>query len=117
MARTAERPGPSHLSTQANSIILALIIALSVLLLSAFALLAYICTQLLAVVQITLSRIESSQTTQQQYMYMMRGDVNEINNDLTHFFVVNGYENMMSIRRREQLQRERSRGPPSVGDI
>lgn len=87
------------------------------LLLSAFILLAYICTRLLAVVQSTLSRIESSQTTQEQYMYMMRGSVNEINKDLTAFFQVNGYRNMMTARRREAEMTERARDPPSVGDI
>lgn len=78
-------------------------------------LIVYVCTRLLLVVERTMSRIESSLTTQEQYLYMMRGDVSEINSDLTHFFVANGFENMMSLRRKEQLQRERSRDPPTVG--
>lgn len=50
-------------------------------------------------------------------MYMMRGSVNEINKDLTAFFQVNGYRNMMSIRRQEREAAERARDPPTVGDI
>lgn len=98
--------------SQIENIVIVLIVALGILLLSAFVLIVYVCTKLLSMVQHTLSRVESSQTTQEQYMYMMRGDVSKVNTDLTHFFRVNGFENMLSLERREELARSRARGPP-----
>lgn len=103
--------------SQLDNIVIAFIIALTVLLIFAFGTIGYICSAILSATQQTLNNIKSSQTSQEQYMYMMRGSIDNINNDLTHFFVVNGYENMMSIRRKEELQRERSRDPPTAGYI
>src|SRR5688500_20187710 len=97
---------------QIDTIVIVLICALSVLLLSAFILLAYVCTRILDVTQRTLDSIKGSQTNQEQYMYMMRGDLNKINKDLTHFFRLNGFINMVSGERREQKFGALGRAPP-----
>lgn len=97
--------------------VIVIVSVLALLLLAAFRLVYNLSASLISVIDRTLKRIESSQTTQEQYMYMLRGDVNDINKDLTAFFQVNGYRNMMTIRRQEREMAERARDPPSVGDI
>lgn len=89
-----------------------MVVALCILLLASFVLIAYICTRLLWTVQVTLSRVESSLTTQQQYMYMMRGDVNEMNRDMTTFLVSQRGINAVSDKRRAEYMMRPGRGPP-----
>lgn len=102
--------------SQNTNIISVLIVALCVLLVASFVLIAYICTRLLQTVQVVLSRVESSLTTMQQYMYMMRGDINEMNRDITPFLVNELGINMVSERRRNDYLMRPGRGPPSPGE-
>lgn len=103
--------------TNAYDVILMIIYGLGAGLLFTVSMCIYICIRLIAIINDTMKRIESSQTTQQQYMYMIRGDVNKINTELTAFFVVNGYKNAMEEERRLEIMRARGRAPPSAGSL
>lgn len=97
-----------------ENLVAVIIIALCALVVAAFLLIAYVCRTLVAMVQSRIQRIENSMTSQEQYLYYTRQDINYIDRDLTSFFRINGFSNLMAQRRRATPEQEiREAAPPA----
>lgn len=91
-------------------ILIVIILTLVVLIIGSYLLLAIVCWRILSSFDHRMRNVDNSQTTQQQYMYMIRGDIHDIKTNLEKFFAVYRYVNPAwsadeEIRRQQEADR------------
>lgn len=74
-------------------VLIVIILTLVVLVIGSYTLLAVVCWRILSTIDHRMRSIDSSQTTQEQYMYGMRGEISRMARELNQFFAVYGYVN------------------------